>query len=146
MGTDFKNDPAELSAMRHVPLREFAVSRGWIADLFDKNKMRRNGQTIVLGTAQKLHTPDGTTSFWLCGGDDQQRGGIINFVEFVEFPGMTLGDVRRILRPWIGRSEVIAPLVNPVPCARGSEPETDRTLLDDLHASLTKAIADRRAA
>ncbi len=135
MGKDFTNDQAELIAMRHVSLRDFAASLGWRIDTNDPNKMRLMGQTIVLGKAQKKHAPDGSDSFWLVGGDERQMGGIIEFVQFVAYPGFTLGDVRRKLRTWIGR----APSYSAVAVGAREFTDADQAGLDRLQNKLRES-------
>lgn len=93
------NSDSELDAFkREIDLRQFAVSLGYEIDRRESWRgstvLRRGGDKIVV----KRHGNGDYVFFSLR--DDHDHGTIIDFVERRQ--NLSLGAVRKVLRPWIG--------------------------------------------
>src|SRR5713226_3440794 len=95
------NQDSELDAFkRKVDLRQFAVSLGYEMDRRESWRgstvLRRDGDKIVVKRNHNGHY------IFFSVRDDRDNGTIVDFLERRQ--NLSLGAVRQILRPWIGRS------------------------------------------
>jgi Protein of unknown function (DUF3991)/Toprim-like len=101
------NDTAELEAFkRDIDVRQFAISLGYEIDKRDSWRgstvMRRGADKIVVKRNRNGHY------VFFSVRDDKDNGTIIDFLQRRQ--RMSLGAVRKALRPWIGKPAVIRPL------------------------------------
>jgi len=99
------NDRAELDAFkRDIDLRQFVASLGYQMDKRESSRgstvLRRCGDKIVVKRNHNGHY------VFFSVRDDRDNGTIIDFVQRRE--NLSLGEVRKILRPWIGRTALPA--------------------------------------
>src|SRR5260370_4708255 len=95
------NQDSELDAFkRKVDLRQFAVSLGYEMDRRESWRgstvLRRDGDKIVVKRNHNGHY------IFFSVRDDRDDGTIVDFLERRQ--NLSLGAVRQILRPWIGRA------------------------------------------
>ena len=101
------NEAAELEAFkRDIDMRQFATSLGYEIDKRDSwhgsTVMRRGADKIVI----KRHCNKHYVFFSVR--DDKDNGTIIDFLQRRQ--NLSLGAVRKTLRPWIGKPSVVLPL------------------------------------
>ncbi|HEX3982818.1 MAG TPA: DUF3991 domain-containing protein [Acidisoma sp.] len=104
-----------------IDLREYAAAAGYA---LDRRESWRGSAVMRRGKSDKIivkRMPNGHYVYFSVH-HDQDNGTIIDFVQFRQ-PGLGLGQVRKQLRPWIGRTEAI-PLY----------PELERTAAKDRRA------------
>lgn len=94
------NSDSELDAFkREIDLRQFAISLGYQIDRRESWRgstvLRRGGDKIVV-----KRNGNGHYVFFSVREDDD-HGTVIDFVQWRQ--NLSLGDVRKVLRPWIGR-------------------------------------------
>src|SRR5438128_2156364 len=94
------NPDSELDAFkREIDLRQFAASLGYQMDRRESWRgstvLRRGGDKIVIKRNGNGHY------VFFSVRDDRDHGTVIDFLQRRE--NLSLGAVRRILRPWIGR-------------------------------------------
>jgi hypothetical protein len=103
MSRSFWEEAAELESFkRDIDLRQFALSIGYAADRRESWRgstvLRRGGDKIVVKRNSNSHY------VFFSVRDEGDHGTIIDFVQ--RRHGASLGEVRRLLRPWIGASAV----------------------------------------
>jgi hypothetical protein len=99
-------DP-ELEAFKtQIELRQYAASLGFAYDKLKSSRrsavMRRGADKIII----KLNAGDGHFVYFTVH-DERDNGSIIDFVK--KRKGINLGEVRKELRPWIGRPSLPLP-------------------------------------
>ena len=108
-----RNQDSELDAFkREIDLREFAVSLGYEIDRHESWR----GSTVLRRDADKIvvkRNGNGHYVFFSVS-DDQDNGTVIDLLQRRQ--NLTLGAVRQILRPWIGRPAICSqfPRLEPV--------------------------------
>lgn len=101
------NDDAELDAFkREIDLRQFAASLGYQMD----RRESWRGSTVLRRGADKVVVKCNRNGHYVFFSvrDDRDNGTIIDFLQGRQ--KVTLGAVRQILRPWIGRRDAALPL------------------------------------
>ena len=127
------NDDAEIQAFKHdIDLRHYAASLGYELDKRDSwrgsSVMRRGGDKIVVRLNSNGHY------VYFSVRDDQDNGTIIDFVQRRQT--LNLGEVRKTLRPWIGR-----PSVPSLPSFPKLEPVTkDRMGVELAYRRMSEAL------
>jgi hypothetical protein len=106
-GGFWMNEAAELEAFkREIDVRQFATSLGYEIDKRDSWRgstvMRRGADKIVVKRNRNGHY------VFFSVRDDKDNGTIIDFLQRRQ--KMSLGAVRKALRPWIGKPAVTLPL------------------------------------
>ena len=107
-----RNQDSELAFKREIDLREFAVSLGYEIDRHESWR----GSTVLRRDADKIvvkRNGNGHYVFFSVS-DDQDNGTVIDLLQRRQ--NLTLGAVRQILRPWIGRPAICSqfPRLEPV--------------------------------
>jgi hypothetical protein len=101
------NPDIELDALkREIDLRQFALSLGYEMD----QRESWRGSTVLRRGADKIvvkRNGNGHYVFFSVR-DDRDNGTVIDFLQRRQ--NLSLGDVRQILRPWIGRPAAALPL------------------------------------
>jgi hypothetical protein len=100
---------AELESFKtDIDLRAYAASQGYE---FDRSKSWRGSAVLKNpGTGDKIiisRDSDGHYVYYSVHGDDRDNGTIIDFIQ--KRRKLTLGEVRKELRPWIGKPPVPVP-------------------------------------
>lgn len=103
------DDQAELDRFkRDIDLRQFAASLGYQTDKRESWRgsavLRRGGDKIVVKRNRNGHY------VFFSVRDDRDKGTIIDFLQGRE--RVSLGEARKILRPWIGRPSL--PMLSPL--------------------------------
>lgn len=129
----------ELDEMKHINLADYAVAQGYQPN---KSKSSRNaicydhpnGNRVIIGT-------DATSghSVYYSVRDDTDNGTIVDFIQRRQ--ALNLGQVRRELRPWIGRGPAERPEI-PTPQPR-PEPTTKDRAEQARGLAACKRINDR---
>lgn len=104
------NNDAELEAFkRDINLVEFAASLGYEVDARESSRssavLRNGADKIVIATDEDGH------GIYFSVRDDQDNGTIIDFLQRRQ--GLSLGNVRKALRPWTMHSSSYRPNSNP---------------------------------
>lgn len=97
----------ELDAFkRQICLVEYALAHGYAVD---RKASTRSSVVVVDGSGDKLVVAKADDGHWIYFSvrDDQDNGTIIDFLQ--RRAGLSLGEVRKELRPWIGRPPSPAP-------------------------------------
>lgn len=95
-----------------INLAEFLQNRGYEYDKKESSKnsavMRRGSDKLIVATDQDGH------GIYFSVRDEKDNGTIIDFIQQRE--GLNLGQVRKMLRPWIGESSTPIPSpISPIP-------------------------------
>jgi hypothetical protein len=101
------NEPAELESFkREIDVRQFATSLGYEIDKRDSWR----GSTVMRSGADKIVVKRNRNGHYVFFSvrDDKDNGTIIDFLQHRQ--KMSLGEVRKALRPWIGKPAVTLPL------------------------------------
>src|ERR1700730_10631592 len=98
-----RNQDSELDAFkREIDLRQFAVNLGYEVDRRESWRgstvLRRGGDKIVVKRNGNGHY------VFFSVRDDRDHGTVIDFLQ--RRRNVSLGEVRQILRPWIGRPAI----------------------------------------
>lgn len=121
--------PDELEAFKSsVNLTEYAASCGYE---LDRKASSRNSAVMVDGTGDKVVIARGRDGHWIYFSvrDEADCGSIIDFAQ--KRGAGSLGEVRKLLRPWIGAASPPAPLPRP---ARSSFVEDLQPIERDIAA------------
>jgi hypothetical protein len=125
------NQDAELDAFkREIDLRQFAVSSGYAMDRRESWRgstvLRRGGDKIVVKRNGNGHY------VFFSVRDDHDHGTIIDFLQRREH--LSLGAVRQILRPWIGRAAI------PLPFPKLEPTSPDRMRVESGYGRMLHAL------
>jgi hypothetical protein len=125
------NQDSELDAFkREIDMRQFAVSLGYEMDRGESWRrstvLRRGGDKIVVKRNGNCHY------VFFSVRDDSDNGTIIDFLQQRE--NLSLGAVRRILRPWIGRS------ATPAQFPRLEPTSPNRMRVESAYRSMVNAL------
>lgn len=122
----------ELEAFKtRINLSEYAAAQGFV---LDRKSSSRNSAVMKEPSGEKIVIARGHDQHWIyfAVGDDGDSGSIIDFVQ--NRGGGSLGDVRRLLRPWLegGAGE---------PSYRRPEPDLFAATLEPISKDLAKVRA-----
>jgi hypothetical protein len=105
---------AELESFKtDIDLRAYAASKGFERD---KDKSWSGSDVMRHASGEKViisRGPDGHYVYYSVHGDDRDNGTIIDFIQN-RGRGLTLGEVRKELRPWLGNPPATTPTFTPL--------------------------------